>query len=302
VAVSIEREGDTNNVDDVFTTNGKQGFDIYVQDPILDAPGWRWAATEGASSGKVNGSLVMRNLPKGSRNYTVYLPTYIAVRSLQIGVDWDAELQPLLLYSQEKPVAVWGSSIAQGGCVGNAGLTWPSCMQRLLDVPLLNFGFSGSCQMQLSVAKVIAEAKPRALVMDCLPNMQQSSPETVQNATLDVLRQLRADLGPQVPIVVLEGHEYTNNWIKRAQSNNQAQLCQAQNAAFVELQDLVPGLHYIDSDGKLGNDPEVADESTGGMGVHPSSLAHLHMADFVATRLRRILSLPSASLPSTAVI
>jgi hypothetical protein len=36
--------------------------------------------------------------------------------------------------------------------VQNAGMTWPMCLQRILDRPLLNFGFSGSCEMQEDVA------------------------------------------------------------------------------------------------------------------------------------------------------
>ena len=76
--------------------------------------------------------------------------------------------------------------------------------------------------MQLNVAAVLAEAKPapKVFVMDCLPNMQQDSPATVTNATLAVVTQLRAQLGDTVPIVVIEGHRYTNDWIKPHQVRN----------------------------------------------------------------------------------
>jgi hypothetical protein len=131
------------------------------------------------------------------------------VATLKIGVEVGAQLSPLRQYApDEPPVVVWGSSIAQGGAVTNAGMTWPSNLQRILDRPLLNFGFSGSCLMQLSVASVLASlpVKPAAFVMDCLPNMQQDVPAVVYNATIAVLTQLRHDLGPNVPILVLEGH------------------------------------------------------------------------------------------------
>ena len=87
VAFAIEREGNVDNTDDIFTTNGKQGFDVHVQDASLGAPQWRWAATEAGSSVKVNGSLVMNDLPQGTRNFTVYLPTYARVSSLRVGVE-----------------------------------------------------------------------------------------------------------------------------------------------------------------------------------------------------------------------
>ena len=162
------------------------------------APRWRWAATEGGSSSRVNGSLVMTGLPRPrvgtggvssgyepGLNFTVYLPTYAAVASLRIGVEPGASLRPLRPYAAtEKPILVWGSSIAQGGVVTNAGMTWPSNLQRILDRPLLNFGFSGSCEMQPSVAAVLGALKPSVFVMDCLPNMQQDSTGEVTNATL----------------------------------------------------------------------------------------------------------------------
>ena len=149
VGISISRGADLQpNTDDIFTTNGKQGFDVHVQG-APGAPRWRWAATEAGSSSKANGSLVMTGLPPSEDpasglNFTVYLPTYASVVSLRIGVEAGSFLKPLHLYSpQEKPILIWGSSIAQGGVVTNSGMTWPSNLQRIMDRPLLNFGFSG---------------------------------------------------------------------------------------------------------------------------------------------------------------
>ena len=190
------------------------------------------------------------------------------------------------------PVMVWGSSIAQGGVVTNAGMTWPSNLQRILNLPLLNFGFSGSCQMQLSVAATLMQVKPkpRMFVMDCLPNMQQDTAAAVNAATVAVVTYLRAQLGPAVPIVVIEGHRYTNDWIKKSQESQELSLAAAQQAAVAKLSgDGMLGLHYIRGEGKLGPDAAAASESTGGMGVHPTSLAHLHIAEFLAEKLRPIL-------------
>ena len=310
------------NTDDIFTTNGKYGVDVYVQDAALSPggavpggssgarSGWRWAATEGESSAGANGSLVM-DVPAveggaagAERNFTVYLPVWTAVSDLRIGVGvgdggggggtGTATLAPLQPYAATvAPVVVWGSSIAQGGVVNNAGMTWPMALQRALDLPVLNFGFSGSCGMQQSVATVLTQATsggppPAAFVMDCLPNMQQDSAALVFNSTVAVLRQLRAAYGPTVPLLVLEGHEYTTNWIKPQQRRNEDGLCAAQRSAFEALQSNVPNLHYASSTGKLGPDDSVARESTGGIGVHPTQLAHFHMAQFAAQKLRAL--------------
>ena len=147
--------------------------------------------------------------------------------------------------------------------------------------------------MQASVAAVLASVAQRphgvrALVMDCLPNMQQDSSGAVFNSTARVLAQLRAALGPGPPILVLEGHEYTNNWIAPQQAANQDGLCGAQRSAFDSLQGRVANLHYAGSAGKLGGGA-VAQDSTGGIGVHPTQLGHLHMAQFAAAKLRGLL-------------
>ena len=171
-------------------------------------------------------------------------------------------------------------------------MTWPSNLQRILDMPLLNFGFSGSCGMQLGVASVLAQVqpRPRVVLMDCLPNMQQDNASTVGAATAAVVTQLRQQLGPDVPIVVLEGHRYTNDWIKVDQESAELSLAAAQQAAVQKLvANGMAGLHYITGEGKLGPDLAVASESCGGIGVHPTTLAHLHIAEFLAARLKLIL-------------
>jgi hypothetical protein len=150
---------------------------------------------QGATSNDANGTLILSGLPPpaddSTRNFTLYLPTYSAVSTMMVGVEPKASLTPLVQFGSETPpVVVWGSSIAQGGAVTNAGMTWPANVQRILHRPLLNFGFSGSCTMQLDVASVIANVpgpKPAAFVMDCLPNMQQVSlPRVLHHASFAV--------------------------------------------------------------------------------------------------------------------
>jgi hypothetical protein len=150
--------------------------------------------------------------------------------------------------------------------------------------------------MQPSVASVLSELNVSMFIMDCLPNMQDESPSSIYNQTSAILTQLRKALGPKVPIVVLEGHEYTNNWIKQAQAKNEAEICTAQYSAVTQLaKGSTNNLHYVTRHGKLLGDPAInpvnpaiMGESTGGMGVHPSSLAHLHMAEYVAAKLREL--------------
>ena len=304
--------------DDIFTFNGRDGIDCHIQDgSAVNYGQWRWHATEAGTSTKQNGTMTidlsnpLTAVPprdgSGLHNLTVYLPTWDPVSTVLVGVPLSSSsfsfmmeqplsallppfapppvIHALQLYARDvKPLYVWGSSIAQGGAVTNAGMTWPMNLQRLANQPLLNFGFSGSCGMQLDVAAQLAKARPspRVFLMDCQPNMQQDLPPTMRNKTRDVLQTLRAVLPPSTPIVVMEGHLYTNNWIKAAQSVQQLALAAAQKIEVLKAQRAGDtNLYYLGAEGKLGADVGVAQESTGGIGVHPTSLAHLHMAEYV---------------------
>ena len=116
---------------------------------------------------------------------------------------------------------------------------------------------------------MLAQARPapRALVMDCLPNMQQDVPASVHNDTLNVLAQLRKGF-PDTEILVLEGHRYTTRWIKPEQRKQELALCAAQKSAVEKVIAMTGDskLHYASGEGKLGKDEAVAAESTGGMG------------------------------------
>ena len=287
--------------DDISTFNGREGLDAHIQDASAVNYGkWRWIATEAATSHKEFGQMKI-DLPSsgpaspadGWHNITVFLPIWVPVLSLYVGVIPSASLVALRPYKPKaKPLYVWGSSIAQGAVVTNAGMTWPMNLQRIVDVPLLNYGFSGSCGMQLNVAEQISKASPPplAFVMDCQPNMQSKTPDQMVNSTKAVLAQLRASLGHDCPILVLEGHLYTNNWIKLGQQAQQLALNAAQRSAVEAAQKAGDTkLFYLGAEGKLGDDAGVAMDSTGGIGVHPSSLAHLHMAEYIAKGLAPIL-------------
>ena len=61
-----------------------------------------------------------------------------------------------------------------------------------------------------------------------------------------------------------------------------------QASAVAALQGRFPNLHYTGAARKLGDDVDVAQDSTGGIGVHPTQLAHLHMAEYVAATLKTL--------------
>ena len=66
-----------------------------------------------------------------------------------------------------------------------------------------------------------------------------------------LLKQLREGLGPSVPILVLEGHTYSNAWLLPSVQAGQQAKRAAQKAAFDAAAKTDPNLHYVTGDEKL---------------------------------------------------
>ena len=75
--------------------------------------------------------------------YRLYLPLYNGVKWLEIGIPEDAKLE-FIPVSPEKPIVLYGTSIAQGACASRPAMAWGTILQRSLDYPLINLGFSGN--------------------------------------------------------------------------------------------------------------------------------------------------------------
>ena len=107
-----------------------------------------------------------------------------------------------------------------------------------------------------------------------------------------LLEQLRAGLGPDVPILILEGHTYSNAWVLPSVQEGQTAKRAAQKAAFDAASKTDKNLHYLTGDGKLSSLTEQGydeHDATSGIGVHPSNLAHLHIAQYVAAHIKPLL-------------
>ena len=212
----------------------------------------------------------------------------IQVSSVKIGVPAAASLTAFEPHKAQKPVAIWASSIGQGGVVQNAGMTWISNVGRILDREVLNLGFSGNCRMQPEVAALLVELKPSVFVVDCLPNMDAA---LVAARAPALFKQLRAGLGPKVPILVVEGHTYSNAWILPSVEAGQQAKRAAQKAAFDAAAKTDKHIHYLAGDGKLASlgDDVAQSDATSGIGVHPTNAAHLHIAQYVAASIKPLL-------------
>jgi len=206
---------------------------------------------------------------------------------MQIGVPEHASLAPYTPHAAHKPILVWASSIGQGGVVQNAGMPWISQMGRSLQREVYNFGFSGDCLMQPDVARYLlaTPVKPSVFVVDCLPNMDAA---LVTERAAPLFKQLREGLGADVPILVLEGHTYSNAWILPTIFHGQQAKRAAQKAAFEAVATMDAHIHYVEGDGKLASLGEAQYDATSGIGVHPTNIAHFRIGEFVASQIKAL--------------
>src|SRR5690606_20072577 len=108
----------------------------------------------------------------------LYLPLYNEVKWLEIGIPDSADLHPLPNLAQ-RPIVVYGTSIAQGACASRAGLAWTALLERQMDRPVINLGFSGNGLLERKFIEELITVDAAVYVLDCLPNSYKL-PDTEQ--------------------------------------------------------------------------------------------------------------------------
>ncbi len=93
-------------------------------------------------------------------------PLYNGVNGLKIGIKKGYKVLPPKKYSYTKPVVFYGSSITQGGCASRPGIDYVNRISRMLDVDIVNLGFSGNAKGEKEMAEYISKIDASVFVMD----------------------------------------------------------------------------------------------------------------------------------------
>ena len=261
---------------------GVSGLDLYVksEDGI-----WRWLAV-GQPKAQTNEVTLVSSIPAGSHEFLLYLPLYNGVSSVEIGLPADAKFSKAEPYKNEdgslrKPIVFYGTSITQGGCASRPGMVHTAIMQRRLDHPVVNLGFSGNGRMEMEVVELMAEIDASCFVIDCLPNLE---PKEVAERTEPLVRKLR-EARPKTPILLVEDRSYSDAFLVTSKRERNEYSRHALHSAHARLRgDGVEGLFYLDGDFLLGADNEGTVDSS-----HPTDLGFFRQADAFEQVLRPIL-------------
>lgn len=184
---------------------GVSGVDLYAKD---GKGGWQWAAAKYSFKDTV--VYRYKNLSPQKRVYVLYLPLYNTVKWLEIGVPEQSVFTPLPL-KQGKPVVVYGTSIAQGGCASRPGLAWTNILSRRISQPLINLAFSGNGRLEPELIDLISEIDASVYILDCLPNLTGTyvTNGELRKRLIESVSKLKA-VHPLTPILLTEHDGYTD--------------------------------------------------------------------------------------------
>lgn len=225
--------------------------------------------------------------------YRIYLPLYNSVKWLEIGIpDTDDNSFKWIPTSIEKPIVLYGTSIAQGACASRPAMAWSTILQRVLDYPLLNFGFSGNGKLEQEMLRFINETDARLYILDCLPNLTTETENEVTTLIKAAVKQIRKE--HETPILLIEHDGYGNMSTNAEQYEIVERTNRASRKAYKELKgEGIQSLHYL-SRKELDM---TADSWVDG--THPSDLGMQRQATAVEKKVREILHIPVGKLKTT---
>jgi lysophospholipase L1-like esterase len=234
------------------------------------------------------------------REYRLYLPLYNQVEWLKIGTSDSTFFRPLAV-RKDKPIVVYGTSIAHGAVASRPGMAWTSILSRKMDRPLINLGFSGNGRLEPEVIGFVAEIDAKIFILDCLPNLTPLSwanigikdGKQLEEIIKSAVRQLRIK-NINTPILLVEQPGYTESAIKDARKNVTSVVNEIQKKAFYELKkEGIINLYYLSKEEINLQQDDMVD------GTHPTDLGMMHYAEAYEKSLRKILKEPIGSASTT---
>lgn len=254
------------------------GFDLYAS----DGGKFRWLATTPISKIKSGEKIYKLSALNGKENtYRVYLPLRNIIKSAKIGVQKGATFKRIV--SMQKPIVFYGTSIVHGAWAFHSGISHPSLIGRRLNKPIINLGFSGSAQMEIGMAEMLATIDAELYFIDATQNMNKKLIEERCKKFLKRLRELR----PDTPIVVAEEATSATAWYWQHTDGKPyvAEKCQAQRAIVRKLQESgFKELYYIDGEWLFGEHGETSPDN-----CHPGDIGMMNMADKFTPVIEKIL-------------
>ena len=263
-----------------FATTGTMGFDMYSREndreifvgtfvPPSNVEDYYEGVIEFKSSkfGECEGKM---------RDITVNFPLYSNVREVYVGLDAAAVIEEPLPYKYDKPILVYGSSVAQGGCASRPGNAYPSMIARRFNCDHINLGFSGNGKGEKEIAEYIAGLDMEVFVYaydQNAPNM-----EYLQKTHEPMFKIIR-EANPDLPVIMV-----TTTGLPRYQDDHNGRKKIIYNTYMNAIGSGDKNVYYVDGSDIFEGIGDVTVE-----GCHPNDLGFYLMAKNIGNVIGTIL-------------
>lgn len=273
---------------------GVSGVDLYA----IDHSGkWVWGSGKYQFGDTItyeyNNLEVDKNYRGRVCEFRIFLPLYNTVNWMEIGVPEGKTFIPMPL-DDEKPIVVYGTSIAQGACASRPGLAWTAILERQLDYPLINLGFSGNGVLAKPVIDLMAEIDAKIYVLDCLPNMTYTPVAELERRIRESVKGLQAK-HPSTPILLVEHNiGTTTGLINEKWVNDCEKSSEVLRQTFAKM--MTEGVKniFLLSNTEFGFDINSTVEL-----IHPNDIGMKKYADAYSKIIREIVNEPSGAAYTT---
>lgn len=261
---------------------GVSGVDLYATD---NNGRERWCAGRYSMGDTITYSFSGLSYAAKSGNgfeYQLFLPLYNKVSWMEIGVPADASFR-FLPVSQEKPLVIYGTSIAQGACASRPGMAWGNILNQKLGHPVVNLGFSGNGKLEEALFDLLSEIDAQLYIIDCMPNLSgKKESAVVYERTLKGVKKLREK--SRTPILLVEHDGYSNEYSSESAEESYRVANAELRKAYETLQkEQVPAVYYLTKE-EIGIPMDAMVD-----GVHSTDLGMQQYADSYQKKIREIL-------------
>ncbi len=270
---------------------GRSGVDLYAKNSDGE---WLWCRAKYSFGDTVKYDYLSidpsERYHKLGREYRLYLPLYNTIDWLEIGTA-EGTLFEVLPVRSEKPIVVYGTSIAQGGCASRPGMAWSCILERSLDRPVINLGFSGNGKLEKEVIDLMTEINAQVYVLDCLPNLSPN--DDLEQLIVNSVKRLKQKQ-PSVPVLLVDHAGYGNMKTDKESAKKIAEMNETDNEAYAQLmEEGINGIFLLTQEELgLGINSFVD-------GVHPTDLGMMQYAEAYEKCLRGILKEPVGTISTT---
>ena len=267
-------------------STGVSGVDLYAKN---DDDNWVWFKGNYSFGDTITYNFKNINL-KAAKDfkdfeYQLFFPLYNGVEWLEIGVPVEAKFE-LLPLRKEKPIVVYGTSIAQGACASRPGMAWTSILERKLNRPVINLGFSGNGRLEKEMIALVAEIDAVIYVLDCLPNLvlnKNRTSEKVYQKIISSVKEIRKK-HKSTPILLVDHAGYSDGLTNINRYNAYSNLNLINQKAFNRLkEDGIPNI-YILKKNEIGLQLDSYVD-----GTHPTDLGMVEYSDAYEKIIHKII-------------